>query len=62
VIFSGTGLVGLLRESEYLNYSVIRDSPVAGQHLGITLVEFGVGITVASAMISIFFAFARRRH
>lgn len=61
LIYAGTGLVGLLRQSEYLNYSVLRDSPVAGQRLGITLVEFGVGVTVASAMISIFFAFARRR-
>ena len=61
LIFAGTGLVGLMRQSEYLNYSVLRDSPVAGQHLGITLVEFGVGVTVASALISIFFAFARRR-
>ena len=29
-----------------------------GQHLGILLIEFGVGMTVASAMITIFFIFA----
>ena len=29
-----------------------------GQHLGIFLVEFGVGVTVASVMIMIFYAFA----
>ena len=34
--------------------------PVHGQHLGILLVELGVGITVAAVMISIFFAFAGR--
>jgi multicomponent Na+:H+ antiporter subunit B len=61
LIYAGTGLAGLLRQGEYLNYSVLRDNPVAGQHLGITLVEFGVGVTVASAMISIFFAFARHQ-
>ena len=31
-----------------------------GQHLGILLVELGVGITVAAVLISIFFAFAGR--
>lgn len=61
LIFAGTGLAGILRQGEYLNYSVLRDNPVAGQHLGIILVEFGVGVTVASAMIAIFFAFARHQ-
>ncbi len=31
-----------------------------GQHLGILVVELGVGLTVAAVMISIFFAFAGR--
>ena len=35
--------------------------PVHGQHLGILLVELGVGITVAATMIAIFFSFAGRR-
>jgi hypothetical protein len=29
--------------------------------MGILIVEFGVGVTVASVMISVFFAFAGRR-
>jgi multicomponent Na+:H+ antiporter subunit B len=35
--------------------------PVAGQHIGILVIELGVGITVASVMTAIFFAFAGRR-
>jgi len=31
-----------------------------GQHLGILLVELGVGITVASSMLAIFYMFAER--
>ncbi len=31
-----------------------------GQHLGILVVEFGVGLTVAAVMILIFFSFASR--
>ena len=36
------------------------DEPKHGQHVGILLVELGVGITVATVMISIFFSFAGR--
>jgi multicomponent Na+:H+ antiporter subunit B len=35
---------------------------VHGQHYGIFAVEMGVGITVASVMVAIFFAFAGRGH
>ena len=47
-------------DRNYLNYSVLAHDPVQGQHLGILLIEFGVGLTVASAMITIFFIFAGR--
>lgn len=32
-----------------------------GQHLGILLIELGVGITVASVMVTVFYGFAARR-
>jgi multicomponent Na+:H+ antiporter subunit B len=32
--------------------------PSAGQHVGIILVEFGVGLTVTSVMLALFHAFA----
>ena len=35
--------------------------PVAGQHLGILLIELGVGLTVAAVMVIIFFNFCGRR-
>ena len=31
-------------------------------HLGILLIELGVGITVTGVLLSIFFAFASRKH
>ena len=34
--------------------------PTHGQHLGILIIELGVGITVAAVMISIFRAYAGR--
>ena len=58
--FGGTGLVSILKGGNYLDYSVLSEDPVAGQHLGILVIEVGVGITVASVMMAIFFAFAGR--
>jgi len=61
IIYAGVGVVGLLKGGNYLDYGVLRANPVAGQHLGITLIELGVGITVASVMVAIFYTFAGRR-
>lgn len=60
LLYAGTGVAGLLLGGHYLNYSVLAHDPVHGQHLGILIIEFGVGMTVASAMITIFFIFAGR--
>ena len=60
LLYSGVGVAGLLLGGNYLDYSVLADEPKIGQHLGITLIELGVGVTVASAMITIFYLFAGR--
>ncbi len=60
VIYAGVGVVTLLLGGNYLDYSVLGSTQIAGQHLGILLIELGVGITVASVMLVIFFAFAGR--
>lgn len=60
VIYAGVGLVSLLLGGNYLEYAILNSNQIAGQHLGILLVELGVGITVAAAMLILFFAFAGR--
>ena len=60
LLYAGVGVVGMLRGGEFLNYSVLQHDPVHGQHLGILLIEFGVGTTVAAVMIMIFYCFAGR--
>jgi multicomponent Na+:H+ antiporter subunit B len=60
LIYGGTGIASLLLGGNYLDYAVLAHDPVHGQHLGIMVIEFGVGTTVAAAMIAIFFAFAGR--
>ena len=52
------GVAGLLQGGNYLDYSVLAVDPVVGQHLGILLIEMGVGMTVSSVMMIMFYVFA----
>ncbi len=61
LLYGSVGVVSLLNGKSFLDYSALSADPVAGQHLGILLIELGVGITVASVMTIIFFNFADRR-
>jgi multicomponent Na+:H+ antiporter subunit B len=63
LIYAGTGVVTLLCGGQYLEYAVLDHSWHAlphGQHLGIFVVELGVGITVGAVMIAIYFLFVER--
>ncbi|MDG4551329.1 MAG: Na(+)/H(+) antiporter subunit B [Candidatus Contendobacter sp.] len=61
LIYAGVGLVGLFLGGNYLDYGVLDShDPAHGQHLGILLVELGVGITVSAVMVTIFYSFAGR--
>jgi len=60
LIYAGVGVVCMLLGGNFLDYDVLRHDPVHGQHLGILLVELGVGITVAAVMITLFFKFTWR--
>lgn len=63
LLYAGVGIASLVLGGEFLNYSSLDPAhPAHGQHLGILLVEAGVGITVAAVMISVFLAFAGRGH
>ncbi|MDD9969914.1 MAG: DUF4040 domain-containing protein [Myxococcales bacterium] len=62
LIYAGTGVASLFRDGTFLDYAVLdHHSAQHGRHLGILLVEAGVGITVTCAMVLIFFFFAGRR-
>ncbi len=58
LLYAGVGVVSLLLGGNYLDYDYLSHDPVHGQHLGILLIELGVGITVASIMILVFYNFA----
>ena len=61
ILFAGVGTVSQLLGSQYLDYDALAVDPLLGQHIGVFLVELGVGITVAAVMITLFLAFAGRQ-
>lgn len=58
LIYGGVGVIDLALGANYLNFDVMAHHPKDGQHMGILLVEAGVGLTVACVMMTIFFTFA----
>jgi multicomponent Na+:H+ antiporter subunit B len=52
----------MMFHGQYLDYRVLDGhDPQHGLHLGILLVELGVGLTVTMAMLTIYYAFADRK-
>jgi multicomponent Na+:H+ antiporter subunit B len=60
LLYAGVGLACMLLGGNFLDYDVLASEAVAGQHLGILLIELGVGVTVAATMIVLFYSFASR--
>ncbi len=60
ILYAGVGIETMILGSKFLDYNVLGTTPTAGQHVGILLVEFGVGLTVFAAIVTIFCAFAGR--
>ncbi len=60
LLYGSVGVVSMLSGGNFLDYGVLAADATHGQHLGILLVELGVGITVTSVMILIFFTFSGR--
>ncbi len=59
LLYAGVGVFGMINGGNYLDYNVLAHDPVHGQHLGILLIELGVGMTVSSVMLLLFLVFAR---
>jgi len=61
ILYSAVGVVCMMLDGNFLEYSVLAADPITGQHIGIIVIEAGVGITVTGVLLSIFHAFAGRR-
>ena len=60
LLYGAVGVAGMLLGGNFLDYSVLASDPIAGQHIGIILIELGVGITVTGVLLCVFHAFAAR--
>lgn len=54
LFYGGVGLVSMFGGGTFLNYDFLAKDPASGQPLGMFLVELGVGLTVASVMVTVF--------
>jgi multicomponent Na+:H+ antiporter subunit B len=58
LIYGSVGVVSVMKGGLFLDYTALTGSVASGQHIGIIVVEFGVGLTVTSVMLALFHAFA----
>ncbi len=61
LLYAGVGIFSMLAGRPFLDYSVLAHDPVHGQHIGILLIEIGVGVTVFAVILAIFYAFSGLR-
>ena len=60
MMYNRRELIAMLLGGKFLDYDVLAHTATEGQHLGIFLVELGVGITVSSTMLLLYLAFVGR--
>lgn len=60
LLYGAVGIAGILLGGNFLDYSVLAADPIGGQHIGIILIELGVGLTVTGVLLSVFHAFVAR--
>ena len=53
LLYAGVGVVSIFLNGNFLDYNVLASNSSSGQHIGIILIELGVGITVALSLIHI---------
>ena len=61
LLYAGVGLHNLLVGSNFLDYSIMIPGKGKGEPLGMSLVEYGVGITVTTVFMTIYIALTERR-
>lgn len=58
LLYGGVGIFSIFAEGLFLDYNVLAHNSKHGQHIGIILVELGVGMTVAGVMLMLFHLFS----
>jgi len=58
LLYVGVGISALIFGGNFLDYNVLLSNPSSGQHIGILIIELGIGMTVAAVMMMTFFVFS----
>lgn len=62
LFYAGVGLVTMLKGGNFLDYGMLTPHHAGdGEALGMSLVEYGVGLTVASVMVTVYLMISERR-
>ncbi len=54
LLYCGVGFITMLLGGSFLDYNLLAFQPLLGQHIGIFLVELGVGITIVGTIVGVF--------
>ncbi len=61
LLYAGVGVASMIGGGEFLEYGALSGDPVHGNHVGIIIIEIGVGVAVAAVMTIIFCVLAEWR-
>lgn len=61
LLYLAVGFWALFAGGNFLEYKVLFDTAQTGEMIGITVIELGVGVTVAGVAMTLFYSFAGRR-
>lgn len=60
LLYLSVGIITMAKGGGFLDYGVLHSNRLIGQQIGIMIIELGVGITVFSVMMLIFYVFGER--
>ena len=61
LLYAGVGVAGMIAGGDFLEYGALSADPAHGNHVGIIIIEIGVGVAVAAVMTIIFCVLAEWR-
>ena len=61
LLYAGVGVASMIGGGEFLEYGALAADAAHGNHVGIIIIEIGVGVTVAAVMTIVFCVLAEWR-
>ena len=61
LLYAGVGVASMIGGGEFLEYGALAADTTHGNHVGIIIIEIGVGVTVAAVMTIVFCVLAEWR-